>query len=402
MAERPFTTEVEVPFETKELFFSRTDDRGVIRAGNTVFQRISGFEWDELIGAPHKMVRHPDMPRAVFWVMWDRLKRGLPVGAYVKNRSKTGGYYWVYAMITPCDGGYLSVRMRPTTNMLDKVVAAYDRVRALEEDGLAPEDSFQELAQDLADLGYRDYGAFMAHSLVQEATSRDRELGRTPQFDADGMLELLDASADVLDEAKEVIQHFHRIRSFPVNLRIQSQKISKIAKIFAEVSDDYERFCKKIQSQVSLFVDGSADVSEQIADATFRFVLSFFQAEMAKVFEAEAARSDDLTLQQEIDILNKQAKDFYARTAQSLAETDRNVRAFQKTSKDVTWLVNGLDLARTLGMVETARLSEHENTLHKMMDEAATFQARILEHLDKLTTLNGGMIDRTERLVAAM
>jgi len=58
------------PFKERELFFSRTDKRGVIQSGNSVFQRVSDYTWDDLLGAPHKNNRHKDMPKAVFWLMW--------------------------------------------------------------------------------------------------------------------------------------------------------------------------------------------------------------------------------------------------------------------------------------------------------------------------------------------
>ncbi len=80
----------EVPFELKDLFFSRTDERGVIIHGNGVFRKISGYMWEELKGAPHKLVRHPDMPKGVFQLYWDKLKAGDYVAAYVKNKSKDG------------------------------------------------------------------------------------------------------------------------------------------------------------------------------------------------------------------------------------------------------------------------------------------------------------------------
>src|SRR5664279_2239091 len=77
-----------------ELFFSTTDRRGVIRAGNSVFVRVSHYSLEELIGSPHSLVRHPDMPAGAYRLMWDRLLAGRPMGAYVKNLAKDGSHYW--------------------------------------------------------------------------------------------------------------------------------------------------------------------------------------------------------------------------------------------------------------------------------------------------------------------
>ena len=111
----------EVPFGFEELFYSRTDKRGVIQAGNDIFQRIAGFDWSEMLGAPHKIVRHPDTPRAVFRILWDALAKGYPMGAYVKNRTKSGDFYWVFAVVMPIEEGFLSLRMKPSSPTFDVV-----------------------------------------------------------------------------------------------------------------------------------------------------------------------------------------------------------------------------------------------------------------------------------------
>src|SRR5450755_433723 len=98
-----------------ELFFSTTDGRGIIRAGNSVFVRVSRYSLGELTGSPHSLVRHPDMPAGAYRLMWDRLLAGRPMGAYVKNLAKDGSHYWVFATVTPLGDGFLSVRMAPRT-----------------------------------------------------------------------------------------------------------------------------------------------------------------------------------------------------------------------------------------------------------------------------------------------
>ena len=69
----------EAPFAINEVFFSRTNDRGIIQAGNYIFKRVSFYSWDELIGAPHRTIRHPDMPRGLFHLFWDTIKAGRSV-----------------------------------------------------------------------------------------------------------------------------------------------------------------------------------------------------------------------------------------------------------------------------------------------------------------------------------
>ena len=93
---------------TKELFFpqneivvSKTDLKGRITYANRTFCALAGYGEAELLGQPHSIVRHPDMPRAVFKQLWDAIHGGREIFAYVKNMAKTGDYYWVFAHVTP-------------------------------------------------------------------------------------------------------------------------------------------------------------------------------------------------------------------------------------------------------------------------------------------------------------
>lgn len=145
----------EALFDVSELFFSRTDARGVIACGNEVFRRVSGYTWDELINAPHKIIRHPDMPKGVFHILWDRIQRGIPTGAYVKNRAKDGRYYWVFAVVSPVEGGYLSVRLKPTSDTLKDVVDLYSEALAVEtEKNVSPQESATSIRRKLAEAGF--------------------------------------------------------------------------------------------------------------------------------------------------------------------------------------------------------------------------------------------------------
>ena len=81
--------------------YSRTDLKGVITEVNKAFADISGFEPAEMIGQPHNMIRHPDMPVQAFADMWQNLKAGRPWKGVVKNRRKDGGFYWVVANASP-------------------------------------------------------------------------------------------------------------------------------------------------------------------------------------------------------------------------------------------------------------------------------------------------------------
>ncbi|RUO28819.1 chemotaxis protein [Aliidiomarina sedimenti] len=114
---------------------SSTDTRGIITHCNDAFVEVSGFSEEQLIGAPHNLVRHPDMPPAVYKDMWECLRSGKAWMGVVKNRCKNGDHYWVSAYVTPIkDGstivGYESVRVNADEASKQRAQRMYDRIRA--------------------------------------------------------------------------------------------------------------------------------------------------------------------------------------------------------------------------------------------------------------------------------
>ncbi len=121
-------TNVEQFFNDDDVIVSKTNIKGHLTYVNRIFIEISGYEEKELIGLPHSLIRHPDMPRCVFKLLWDTLKTKKEIFAYVVNLCKNGNHYWVFAHVTPSfdkDGnvvGYHSNRRVPKRSVLDEVI----------------------------------------------------------------------------------------------------------------------------------------------------------------------------------------------------------------------------------------------------------------------------------------
>jgi len=98
---KPTPTDNEIKLSTTKHIVSKTDAKGVIEYGNDYFVEISGYTETELIGQPHSIIRHPDMPKVVFKMMWDRIKQGKNIMAIVKNMAKDGSFYWVVTEFEP-------------------------------------------------------------------------------------------------------------------------------------------------------------------------------------------------------------------------------------------------------------------------------------------------------------
>ena len=115
--------------QDRDLIVTKTDPKGRITYANDTFLRFAGYPERKVIGAPHNIIRHPDMPRCVFKLLWDTLNRGNEIFAYVLNRSANGDQYWVFAQVTPTlsgDGtvlGFHSNRRSVERRTVDTVVA---------------------------------------------------------------------------------------------------------------------------------------------------------------------------------------------------------------------------------------------------------------------------------------
>lgn len=94
---RPIPKENEIQLNPYKTIMSKTDQKGIIEYANDYFMEISGYKEWELMGQPHNILRHPDMPKIVFKLLWDRLNMAKPIYAIVKNLAKDGSYYWVVA-----------------------------------------------------------------------------------------------------------------------------------------------------------------------------------------------------------------------------------------------------------------------------------------------------------------
>ncbi|MBF0274440.1 MAG: PAS domain-containing protein [Nitrospinae bacterium] len=124
-----------------DFIVSRTDTKGVITYGNKIFIELSEYSESELLGAPHNILRHPDMPRTVFKLLWDTVQSGNEIFAFVKNMSKSGAYYWVFANVTPDYNqqgqiiGYYSVRRKPNDSAVAVVSEVYRQMIEAERQG---------------------------------------------------------------------------------------------------------------------------------------------------------------------------------------------------------------------------------------------------------------------------
>lgn len=160
----------EITFASDEIIVSKTDLKGAITYANDVFIRVSGYSEKELLGTPHNILRHPDMPKCVFKLLWDTIKNGREIFAYVINLAKNGDHYWVFAHVTPSynlEGipiGYHSNRRVPFPDAIPKIKSLYASLLAEERkhgDLRTGVDASTRLLVDLLNKAQLDYDQFV-------------------------------------------------------------------------------------------------------------------------------------------------------------------------------------------------------------------------------------------------
>lgn len=124
----------EILLDSNSFIVSETDEKGIIRYANDEFCEVSNYSLEEIIGKPHNLLRHKDMPKKAFEEMWSTIQGGNIWKGFVKNRTKDDNYYWVYATVYPLtlsDGsqGYMSCRKVASRDEIEKAIKLYSTMK---------------------------------------------------------------------------------------------------------------------------------------------------------------------------------------------------------------------------------------------------------------------------------
>lgn len=392
-------------FKLAELFFSTTDRRGIIEAGNTVFARIAGYSMGELIGSPHNIIRHPDMPRAVFQLLWSHVLSGRTIAAYVKNLASDGRYYWVVALVIPIGDRFLSVRFKPTSPLFDVVRQLYAEMLQIEAatvaeggDGAASmAAAAARLQSALAELGYADYDAFMRAALRDELKQRDnllsaqRVIPTLPATGGDPAVRAIFESSRVAYE--RLCGLFTRLDSYvALNAKLQqtSSAVIDLTRVFRFISLNTSvkaaglgqqgaglgvvaAYLGEASGDVSTIVSGLTahigTTSEKLAAVIFDLAGARLQIEMILDFcreliveeplrPAAGQGAGDDAKRQMIDDL-KQAFTFTIHNAVTALETfEEELGCLRSASADLRKIMLSLEFMQLGGMVEAQRLDQ--------------------------------------------
>ncbi|MFP4155734.1 MAG: PAS domain-containing protein [Halothiobacillaceae bacterium] len=158
---QPTGREIRLPDDS--YIVSKSDEKGIITYANRVFMQVSGYRESELLGKPHKILRHPEMPRGVFRHLWETIQRGEECFAFINNLARNGDHYWVLANVTPDFDedhrqitGYFSCRRMASRAAIEQSSAMYRKMCAMEAQGMDPATSMKWMMDEIT----REYGSY--------------------------------------------------------------------------------------------------------------------------------------------------------------------------------------------------------------------------------------------------
>jgi aerotaxis receptor len=399
----------EIPFDMNELFFSRTNAKGILAAGNDVFVRVSGWARSELLGRPHNVIRHPDMPRTIFQLFWEKLKAGSPIAAYVKNLAADGRYYWVLAAAFPIADGYMSIRLKPTSPLLAKVRELYLAI-SREEKGNGLEGGRALLIKEISALGYASYEDFMTKALITEMNSRTAALsGSLQQQKVTGtftracqmlsevgdsyaksfarLATFRDCGRRITECTSQIIEACHKLEFVCYNMTASAARLEGTtssrggaAAALAVISDSFRRHGEIMKVAIAQVEDVTRQLASAIAESEFDIASGGLQINMLDFYVRELAsqdRSHDRDAEVPKDIAAScrhmvSLLDAYtAATSQRMQALAATGARFRRVTRNLQSSLMTLGMIKETGKMEVARVN----------DEAAV---DLNEHIRKL------------------
>ena len=385
-------TKGEAPFGFDEVFFSRTDDRGVIQAANYVFRRVSNYPWNDLLGAPHKVIRHPDMPKGVFWLLWDTLKRGEVMGAYVKNKARDGLYYWVFAVTMPCQGGYLSARIKPSGAIFKAIQGEYETLLDAEKSqGLTPQESAGILLDRLKTLGYGSYPEFCARALAEELTGRAAARDVAPDRKIKTAEALLSDANDLTKETLGLVREFESMRTIPHNMRVIASRLEPTGGPISTLSQNYSGMSHEISDWFDNNVNGEnssfATITDSIHASMFLDGMAGILTETAIQLDRERRGLGGIDLTEERATLNTLKASYLAKSKSGLNRVTEEANKILMACHIMRRQVLGLNTTSVMCKIEGARVANQGEGLSDIIAQLDLFQSRITARLDRIANL---------------
>ena len=411
-------TDTERPFPRGKRLVSTTDLKGRITQCNDAFVEISGFARQELIGAPHNIVRHPEMPEQAFQVMWEHLKAGQPWMGLVKNRTKNGDFYWVDAYVTPITEkgeivGYESVRSEPSRDDVRRAEVLYQRINAGRSVGTTRLPPVQDIVGGIGLLA----GAVVAAS-AGTVPGALTVAGGAAIYGAASRLQALRVVRALNEQLPNAFQHPLAVASYTdeqgwfgrLKVAIKSEQ-SRMITVLTRIEDASERVNR--QSETGLSHSGQAKdeiarqqiETEQVAAAMHEMSTTINEVSRNVQRTAdEAGRSSELV---------DEGRHLSTRTRESIVDLQGTVNAIGDSVEGVSrqtgeiaeaaglidQIADQTNLLALNAAIEAARAGEHGRGFAVVAEEVRNLARRTQESTRDIHQIIAGLTDQADTSV---
>jgi aerotaxis receptor len=388
----------ESEFRFDELLFSRTDSKGKIRAANSIFQRVSKYGWERLHLKPHNVIRHPSMPRGVFRLLWDRLLSGEQVGAYVVNRAEDGTHYWVFALAFPTEGGYLSVRIKPSSRIFQIVRGKYAELLELEASRrISPLESKAILLEEIGKLGFRDYAHFMAEALAREIEARQQAVGKEPIHVLTQLLAVSTLGSRLQDACRQISSAYAQAALVPLNLEVRAARIGREAAPLAVISSQYDVMAKQIDADIKKLLEAANAVENQFSSSCKFDVGSLLLLEEAIAFFNGEEADEHMDKDCEMKLLRQAGQKNLSASVGSLGVLATEFDKFRMVQEAVRRQAATLEIVSITGKIEAAKVSQSAELLG-LLDELAAFKTVLKDRLVEIENAGHALIGLVQQI----
>jgi len=411
-------TDNEVQFPAGKKLISSTDLQGNILHCNDAFEQISGYTREELIGQPHNLIRHPDMPPEAFQVMWDTLKSGSPWMGLVKNRCKNGDHYWVNAYVTPVtEGGkvigYESVRTCPERKDVERAEALYIKIR---EKGVKyPGPSiFNEwvvlalfviaavialvLSQPLVTAGLMLVGGTAA-TLIS-SRKRHHWMGEIDRLLDDSFkhpLAAISYTDDDLELGKikvGILSMKSHLDTVLTRIEDEASRVSEQSQIGLDNSNEATQEMRKQQAETDQVAAAMHEMATTINEVSRNVQETAERSEHANEMAMEG-KNVAVTTRRSIEVL----KDTVGGISGSVEELSSEITRIAKAAEIIEQIADQTNLLALNAAIEAARAGEHGRGFAVVADEVRELAKRTQDSTKDIHKIINELTDRAQRSV---
>ena len=432
--------EFESKFERDEIFFSTTDLEGNTLSGNSMFSKVSKYSFEELIGKPYSTLIHPDTPKVVLRLVWDYIKSGKSVVAYIKNMAKDGSYYWVLLVASPLfyENGsvykYIFIRIKPESKFFPIVKELYREMVEIEQSN-GVDYSLNFFIDRLNELGFKNYDAFMKEVLKEEVKLKKDLLDTEFSFDnIDDELKNIykacmlfskirriytsfykfidyfsEVSSSIRKEADNIFNLSDDIRLISLNSSVESYKLGSEGNSFFILSTEMRKNAERSGKAIKEIERIMNESLKQIDDIIFfiginKLSIYMMSSFLREIISNEVCISRVHMIMEDINDNVALIESYISKLNQTSISLDRKFKDILNLLSKISILIKRLHFLYLTGMVESAhQLRTSFSLIFTQVSNLVNYSketiSRLCSNMNKMANENRKIKDKIQEIV---